>query len=424
MHISTITFYPLLLTTYLLVGLPSSLALASETSGPESNGFDLEVHGYGDMQFAYFDHGLNQNQEGGASQDSRVTFDLARLIFEIEGKMPSDVEFEAEIEFEHGGTGAAMELEYEEFGEYEADIESGGEVVVEQLYLKKQFFNQRISIKVGRFYVAYGLLPARHKPTDYLATIRPESETTLIPGVWDEMGFELKYTASKFSGTLQLVNGLDSTGFSSQRWIALGHQGRFEVVNATNPAVVGRLDFTPTDRFMMGTSVYFGDTVGNRPKPDMGDMSAPVLLLSSHFQLNHQWLRAQGAVLYGHLSNAEEISKSNRLLSNNLDVLRSAIADEAFGSWLEVGSNVIGHRVDPTKHQLEPFVRVEYYDTMFSTGDNTYDNPRFERTVIGGGVSHTYQQSIALKLDFSNRSFGEPDIRDEKTVRLATSFLF
>ena len=175
---------------------------------------------------------------------------------------------------------------------------------------------------------------------------------------------------------------------------------------------------------MMGTSAYFGDTVGNRPKPDMGDISAPVLLLSSHFQLNHQWLRAQGAVLYGHLSNAEEISKSNRLLSNNLDVLRSAIADEAFGSWLEVGSNVIGHRVDPTKHQLEPFVRVEYYDTMFSTGDNTYDNPRFERTVIGGGVSHTYQQSIALKLDFSNRSFGEPDIRDEKTVRLATSFLF
>ena len=35
-----------------------------------------------------------------------------------------------EIEFEHGGTESAIEIENEEGGEYEAEIERGGEVAL------------------------------------------------------------------------------------------------------------------------------------------------------------------------------------------------------------------------------------------------------------------------------------------------------
>ena len=78
--------------------------------------------GYGDLQFAYYNHGLNQNREGGAQKDSRLTFDTTRLVLELEAGLPEyGLEAEMEVEFEHGGTGSAMELEYEEFGEFEQE---------------------------------------------------------------------------------------------------------------------------------------------------------------------------------------------------------------------------------------------------------------------------------------------------------------
>ena len=36
-----------------------------------------------------------------------------------------------------GGTGGALEIEYEEFGEYETEVEKGGEVILEELYIKR-----------------------------------------------------------------------------------------------------------------------------------------------------------------------------------------------------------------------------------------------------------------------------------------------
>ncbi len=45
-----------------------------------------------------------------------------------------------EIEFEHGGTESAFETEFEEGGEYESEIERGGEVAPRtKFWLQKSF---------------------------------------------------------------------------------------------------------------------------------------------------------------------------------------------------------------------------------------------------------------------------------------------
>ena len=44
-----------------------------------------------------------------------------------------------EIEFEHGGNEVAVELEAEETGEFEHEIERGGEVALEQFWIQKSF---------------------------------------------------------------------------------------------------------------------------------------------------------------------------------------------------------------------------------------------------------------------------------------------
>ncbi|MCB9475524.1 MAG: hypothetical protein H6684_07065 [Deltaproteobacteria bacterium] len=392
------------------------------------------------MHFAHLDYGPNQNRDGGSQDDDRFVFDQTRFVLELEGFMLQEqILFEAEIEFEHGGTGSAMELEYEEFGEYEQEVEKGGEVVLEELYVQKGFLDY-FSIRAGRFYVAFGQLNDYHLPTHYLATRRAESESTITPATWDEMGFEI---ASKYLHWMhvraQVVNGLDSTGFSSQRWIASGHQTRFEEIRATDLAYVGRVDFKPIQGVNFGGSVYHGETAKNRPKPDLindcdddnpdkvaacGYISAPLTMVDGHLMFDVFNVRGQGTVIWGRLHNADLISERNARLSNNLNVLRSPVAEEALAYWWELGVDVAPYIGLDERHELEPFFRYDYYDTMYKTRGSLFDNPRFERTVLTGGLSYTYRDALVTKLDYAHRTLGDSEFNEENTATLAVGFVY
>lgn len=385
--------------------------------------FSLNIEGYGDMRFAYYDYPESITQEEGSRGDSRTGFDITRFTAEIEGKHnPSGIEFEAEVEFEHGGTGSSVELEQDEFGEFENEVEKGGEVNLEELWLKKDFGSGWTG-RVGRFYLAVGLLSPYHLPTDYLATGRSEAETTVIPGVWDEVGFELTKQFESSELTLQLVNGLDSTGFSASQWVSSGHQDRFEGVRAEDVAVVVRYDINALPGLVTGGSFYGGGSSGNRPKDDL-DADGTVTIYDLHYHYRRDRFRSQGMVLYGHLDDAEEISKVNARLPNSLEVARTAVADGAWASWIEAGYDIGPWVGTPEGQTLEPFIRVDYYDTYFDTRDELADNGRYERTVLTAGLAYTFNDSITAKLDVTNRFFGEDDIDDQTMVRLGFGLVY
>ncbi len=400
----------------------------------------VSLSGYGDLQLGWHDFGLNQNRPEGAQADSRLTFDTTRFSLELEGLLPIGLEFEAELEVEHRGAGAALELEYEEFGEFEQEVEAGGEVLLEELYLAKKF--GPLSLELGRFYLGVGLLSKIARPTEYLASVRPESETTVLPAVWDEIGLGATLELDHLTLTAQVVNGLDSTGFSSQGWIATGHQRRFELVSATDLAFVLRADLAPTDDVTFGVSAYYGNTSRNRPKADLvpdcpeasetevapcGYVPAAVTLVDLHFQLDLGPVFAQGVLLWGHLQNAAAVTERNARLSNNLGVLRSPVAEQAFFAWVELGLDLASFIALPAGHHLEPFFRFDYYDTMFAVSDAGFDNPRFARAVYTGGLGWSLNDLVFAKLDLSHRdlaAFGDSPLRDETSVRLSTGFGF
>lgn len=408
--------------------------------------WSLSVGGYADLQLGWFDFGLNQNLEGGAQSDSRLVFDTARFVLELEATMPLGFEFEAEIEIEHHGSGGAMELEYDEFGEYETEVEVGGEVVLEELYLRKTF--GPLGLQLGRFYVGLGLLSEVYRPSEYLATVRPESETTVIPAVWHEIGLQADLQLGPVKLTGQIVNGLDSTGFSSQRWISGGHQLRFELVSASDLAFVVRADWEAFeggdgDSVVIGVSGYYGNTSRNRPKADLvpdcdasgtsdevapcGYVSAPVAIVDAHLRLQLDPVLVQGVVLWGHLDNAATVSERNARLSNNLEVARTPVASEAFAAWVELGVDLATWLCLGDGHHLEPFFRFDYYDTMFATSADIFDNPRFARAVYTAGVGWSYGSLLFAKLDLAYRDLGAFDdasLRDETSVRLSTGFGF
>jgi len=432
----------LLCTASLLGSLPARAEEKEEEKEAEKKrpAVDFEVGGYADLQFAFYNHGENQNREGGAQRDARLTFDTARLVLELEGELPEyGLEAEVEIEFEHGGTGAAMELEYEEFGEFEQEVEKGGEVLIEELYLKKKL-GERFSLSLGRFYVAVGTLSQYYRPTDYLGTIRAEAETLIIPNTWDEMGLQAQAELSGLRLTAQVVNGLDSTAFSSQRWVAEGHQRRFELVRATDLAAVLRADVTRYEGLVFGASGYYGDTTRNRPKPDLvkaceeandrevapcGYVSAPLLLLDAHLSLDRGPWRAKALVMWGYLQNADDVSARNERLSNLLNVPRTPVAEHALAAWAELGFDVAPLLSLSDDHRLEPYLRFDYVDSMLNPRSELFDNPRFARSIYSVGASYTLAGTVFAKLDFSHRRLGDSSrFRPENTVRLSTGFSY
>ncbi len=128
--------------------------------------------------------------------------------------------------------------------------------------------------------------------------------------------------------------------------------------------------------------------------------------------------------MWGHLWNADRISERNSRLSNNLDAPRTAVSDNALAMWGEVGFNINNYVGLDYLHRLEPFIRVDYYDTVFQPRDVLFDNPRFERTVFTGGLSYTFAKSVFIKLDYAYRNIATPDIRNESTINLAWGFVY
>lgn len=400
--------------------------------------FRLRVGGYGELGAALHAFGADPTGPTGARRDLRLELDATRFVAALQATTASGWELEAELEIEHGGTGAARELDHDEFGEIETEVEQGGEVILEELYLEKTL-GGRFQVKAGRFYVALGHLASRFRPTDYLAATRSEVETALLPGQWDELGVSLTAHLGRTRVTAQVVNGLDSTGFSSAGWIAPGHQGAFETIRATDLAGVLRVDVAAAPGVELGAAGYLGGTSRNRPTPDLiadcpggdtatvapcGYLDAPLVVAEAHAAVATGPWRGQALAVWGHLGNSAAITDRNRRLSNDLGVARTPVASQAYGVSVEAGVDVAPTAGLGPRYQLAPFARVERYDTMFRTAAGVFDNPRYLRTVGTAGVALTIERAITVKLDVAHRRFGATELRPETTVHAGLGFVY
>lgn len=102
---------------------------------------------------------------------NRATVSIPRFILAFDYKFSPKWVLSSEIEFEYGGTGAAREVEwYEENGEYETEIEKGGEVALEQFHIS-YLMNKHLNFRFGHMIVPVGLTNAHHEPLNFLVYI-------------------------------------------------------------------------------------------------------------------------------------------------------------------------------------------------------------------------------------------------------------
>ena len=168
--------------------LTAALASASASAkwnrdSTEYDSFDrFRVGGYGELVAAFKNYGINRfnGTQQGNSHIHRGTISIPRFTIAGDYKWNRRWRLGLEIEFENGGTGTVYELENTENGEYETEIEKGGEVVLEQLhitYSPSPWFN----LQMGHVVLPVGTWNLYHEPINYLSATRPEGERSMVP---------------------------------------------------------------------------------------------------------------------------------------------------------------------------------------------------------------------------------------------------
>ncbi|MBQ4442829.1 MAG: hypothetical protein II899_12135 [Bacteroidales bacterium] len=319
-----------------------------------------------------------------------------------------------EIEFEHGGTEVAVEIESEETGEYEQEIERGGEVALEQFWLQKSFLDNKLNIRLGHIVVPVGATNSHHLPTEFFNVFRPEGENTIIPCTWHETGISVWGQVGGWRYEFQLLPALNSTMFNVQGWAHDASASPYEFRVANKIAGAFRVDNTSVNGLRLSLSGYVGNTFNNdivteENSTTYKDVKGTVVYGSFDFQYKHKWLVLRGNYDYGYLGDAALISRYNNYLPNSSSapyphtLVGRSVMDGAF----EAGFNLLPERKE---RKLYLFARYEYYDSynpayVISNGERVplSDFKWTERHVFSAGLNYYPIPYIAIKGEFGYR---------------------
>lgn len=393
------------------------------TSAPYEWNFDrYRFGGYGEILFQRMDYDANRyTNPNGAPKRTRVEISLPRAVFAIDYKFKDDIVFGAEIEFEYGGTGSTVEIEHEkEGGEFETEIEQGGEVVLEQLHLTKRFSNA-FNIRAGHLIVPVGITNSHHEPTQYLGTVRPEGELALLPSTWHETGISILGYVGKFKYEAMLINGLDPNGFSSENWIGSGRQKIFEKSTMTSPAFAGRVEYSPLRNLRISASGYYNKTAKNSSKPQaMTGLDGTVTIVSADAQYRNDNVIARANIIYGSISDSKAIFDVNRRVFKGTGYPITPFGEAALTYSSEAGYNVFSFF--RLRSKLFPFVRYEYYNTGEKIESGAQELPRYKRDLLIVGINYFLTPSVVLKADYAYRRIAAGTYNSENTISVTLAY--
>ena len=247
----------------------SSVMAQNSQDSIQYGGWDkFRIGGYGEMVAAFKNYGTNRfyGASEGNPKERRNTISIPRFVLAGDYKFTKQWILGAEIEFESGGVGTAYELENSENGEYETEVERGGEVALEQFHITR-LIDRSFNVRAGHFVIPVGQNNAHHEPVTFFGTVRPEGETTILPNTWHETGLEFFGTLGKGLGTfdyqVQIVSGLNANGFDRNTWVGSGKQGIFEEENFTSPGYVARIDWRGVKGLRLGAAFYYCANTGD-----------------------------------------------------------------------------------------------------------------------------------------------------------------
>ncbi|MDO4191479.1 MAG: hypothetical protein Q4D14_07370 [Bacteroidales bacterium] len=343
-----------------------------------------------------------------ANDKGHNRFDLPHVCLYLGYEFGRGWRFGTEIEFEHGGIEAAIEMEADEAGEYETEIERGGEVALEQLWIEKTF-HKALNLRIGEIIVPVGLTNVHHTPVEFFTAYRSEGENSIIPCTWHELGISIWGSTDKLRYEAMLLPGLDADRFSSEGWVHNGAGSPYEFKIANALAGAFRLDYTPIPSLRLGFSGYVGNSFINSltktTKYTKDGSTGTVVIGALDFEYAKKGLVARGNVDYGYLSDSYNITAFNKSMSQNSPSSAEAVAESAFAASVEIGYNVFETiaKLRQKESKLYIFGHYEYYDSMFTTVEGVPDYTYYGRHRIACGINYYPIAPIGFKAEYSHR---------------------
>ncbi len=387
----------------------------------------LSIGGYGEAVASRMYYSSNYKRYTDASlyknADSYGQFDLPHVVLNIGYDFGHGWTLGSEIEFEHGGTESAVEIEEEETGEYESEIERGGEVALEQFWLQKSICPE-LNIKAGHLIVPVGGTNSHHMPTEFFTVYRPEGESTILPCTWHETGISVWGRTNNWRYEAMCVAGLNAESFGSQNWIKDGAGSPYEFKMGTSVAGVARVDNYSLPHLRIGISGYIGNSAANTLKPDnYDDVDGLVTIGALDFNYTGNGLIVRGSADYGHLGDSEKLTAINKATRKDSPSPKTSIASDAVSVGLEAGYDLFRPIAQLHKRNQKCYLfgRYDYYDSMYKTEGSIIDKECWGRQKLTAGLNYKPIDQIVIKAEYSYRIL-KSQYNNEPTLSLGIAY--
>lgn len=396
----------------LLMGAATISVSAQQDSSAKAN--RLTIGGYGEAVYKYNFYSDNVFRYSHADRyaDSRGhgRVDLPHAVLMLGYDFGHGWSMGTEIEFEHGGVEAAVEKETEETGEFEQEVERGGEVALEQFWVQKSF-SPALNIRAGHIVVPVGMTNNSHLPTQFFTVYRPEGENTILPCTWHETGVSLWGRAGAWRYEVQLLPALNSNLFNEAGWIHNGSASPYEFRPANSLAGAFRVDWIGVRGLRMSISGYAGNTFNNditttiyQETSKYYGATGTVLVGAFDFAFKNKYFMVRGNVDYGYLDDADLVSTRNKnqtTMTGN-PYPHTPVGCNAYDISHEVGLNLMAW--SSTDQKLYLFGRYDQYDS-YVPAEGFADIEWTARQVLTIGVNYFPLPEIAVKAEWGLRRF-------------------
>lgn len=405
---------------------------AGDSVMQHAKGNRLSIGGYGEVAYSrhfYSDHYYRYSNPSLYKNDpSNGRFDIPHAVIYLGYDFGKGWTLGMEIEFEHTGTGSAIEIENEEGGEYEQETEKGGEVELEQLWLQKSF-SRAANLRIGHIVVPVGLNNAHHEPLNFFTVYRPEGENAIMPSTWHDTGISFWGRYGDWRYELQLTAGLNALMFSRDKWAKNGVKSAFEFKPANKYGVSGRIDNYSIPGLRMAVSSYFGRAMHNTyPNLMEGEgktfdkVTGNVWIGSFDFTLNRNNWIVRGQADYGTLSDAVKVSSAKSRQPKASPYNTTPVGKAAVAVGIEAGYDIFSqiYRMRSANEKLYVFGRYEYYDTYIHDDDQpSYDFTKRQNLTFG--VNYYPLPQIAIKGEYTKRIF-KSQFNNEPAINIGVAY--
>ncbi|AZZ38208.1 hypothetical protein CIK05_15835 [Bdellovibrio sp. qaytius] len=346
----------------------------------------------GEFQFIQEDKFKTVNN---LSPYQRKTFDMKVIEAEYEIQLNPNNKFEFEVEYEHGGTGSAIEFDnFEEFGEFETETEKGGEVAVNEAFLLKKITPQT-ELYIGKSPLGITLNNSLKSPLLFVSNAPSQLEERIVPQEWNELGLQSKTRLNDWSIYAGVVSGLNSEFFRKYNWVGGGYQKQFENINADQLAYTAGVEWGDVV-YGRGVSVHYyeGDTQKNRYKLDKLVVPAKVKIWTAMAQW--KFFDRVGVVtehIKGELENSEKIALANATLSG----VAKPKSFAAVGAAAELQMYQLN--VDVTE-DVNIFAQEEHVNTFSEVEGTISADPRYEVNQKGYGFAYKMDEITYIKAHY------------------------